>query len=727
MPEKQKKLAPELFIHKTNPALAKAPAVERSAKASERRSGEKIGNAEQKIGAFLLRLEAVSADERARDRLARRFIDNLLVNEEDIPESYWSQQEQLHRDNGHSVSLTADQKRYLAEQLRDSQRAGIESWTNYLGDPDSDYPSWFKIYAFDGMSKLGVFDKAAGTYKKRSKGTVAPYPQLNPAALAKTYDYVLQNKIEGTESEEGQPDLKTGNFNKVYSYYLLETSATVLTPERAEDVHGEWRQYTDVKELMDAAQGTPWCIAGRKMAEVYLSRPQGEFHLYHLEDPETGKVSQNAAASIRMEKGKVAEISGLKGGSSQYLEDALVPEAMKKVTSLPGGEEYLEAFRDKQLLIAMDRKFQSEPREPFTLEELEFLYEKDRKIKYLDTYEKDPRPAEFKQERSAHVSQLAERYGERAAELIVMSPYEVAENIDEYLHDGDITVDMVFAKLDRDAIECNVNKLLVAGLDPNKLVPELDSITIANELDKLLAAGAHININEVVADLSDLDIAYAIDKLQAAGADIDVGALVGRLDSWTIAYTIDKLQAVGAAIDVEKIVADLKSDPGLAAQVVDKLIAAGAKIDVDALEKRLTSSDVAYALDSLLAAGASPERLAAKLVRRGLIDYIPIIINATDNINGLVEAMGKAGENGHEAIISSIDDLLAAGASIDTIVHNLPKRMIILYQDKLRAYGASIDLESLFSDASDEVTSRYRNFSIEDGFEPEATRERLGE
>ena len=122
---------------------------------------------------------------------------------------------------------------------------------------------------------------------------------------------------------------------------------------------------------------------------------KAKFILFHLQDPETGMLAENACASIRLDTdGQVAEISGLDNG--QALEDALVPEVEAKVRTLLGGEKFLKAFADKQHLIAMDRKMQAGEYD-FSQEDLEFIFEQKRKIANLDTYSvEDPRINELR-------------------------------------------------------------------------------------------------------------------------------------------------------------------------------------------------------------------------------------------------------------------------------------------------------------------------------------------
>jgi hypothetical protein len=355
---------------------------------------------EKAVGLFLDRLDRfVSSRADAESRLYERDVNKLLIHRDDIPDSYWTQQEQIARDNGRgTIVLSEYVKSTMARKIVEQQRESLEEWATYM--QDAPYPMWFKFYAWDGMSKMGVFDNGLGQYRKRDKTTVAPYPALNPAVLARTYEAV-QNIHADTEAngDELQKLVRGGNFNKIYSYLLLNQKAVLATPERPEDVRGDWIRYTehDVDALAAAAEGTPWCIAGKSMAASYTTGG-GEFFLFHLEDPKTGKLSATAAAAIRMSEGEVAEISGLKGGKNQFLEDSLVPTVREKVQSLPGGEKYLIAFEDKQRLIAIDRKMQTQ--EELSTSDLIFLYEIDRPVEYIDTYQHDPRRKEFLADRT---------------------------------------------------------------------------------------------------------------------------------------------------------------------------------------------------------------------------------------------------------------------------------------------------------------------------------------
>ena len=53
----------------------------------------------------------------------------------------------------------------LTQDLQDKQRESFKCLAKYLGDEDAPYPMWFKLYAWDGVSKMGVFDKERGEFK----------------------------------------------------------------------------------------------------------------------------------------------------------------------------------------------------------------------------------------------------------------------------------------------------------------------------------------------------------------------------------------------------------------------------------------------------------------------------------------------------------------------------------------------------------------------------------
>ena len=571
---------------------------EKARKQNEKLPGK---NNERRNFAYLSRLDNMV--EKHGDALEQKLwaasAENLVMDYEDIPDAYWKQQEQILRDNGQGRELSRDEKEKLAEDLIEKQRESINTWSNYLGDKDCPYPLWFKIYAFDGVSKMGLINKETKEFEKRDKSTVASFPTLNPEVLAKVYRNI--NEFYGVDREDWlaqHPDdeklvslVKSGNFPKLYAKELFETKTIIKTPEKPEDIEGDWFTYQlgDEDELAKTAEGTGWCIADPNVAHNYLeygnyghsrneetdeeSSSKAEFIIFKLKAPNSPDgYSTNGVASIRLDPdGKVTEVSGLNEG--QAIEDSLIPTVKEKVLSLPGGKEFLQKFEDKQTLIKLDHKLQKG--EDLTKEELSFLYELDRPIATLDTYNnQDPRIKELREkygieyvlEKGIDVNELASR----------LNPNGIVHNLDIFLEHG-ADIDNIVSNLDPQSISYNLDTLLEHGadIDVNKLVSNLARYAIVDNLDTLLEHGADIDVNKLVSNLDPEYIAYALNTLLRNGADINVNELVSNIGSGHIAFYLDDLLRNGA--DINNVIK--KMDKEDIEDNIDLLREYGAKLD----------------------------------------------------------------------------------------------------------------------------------------------------
>ena len=196
---------------------------------------------------------------------------DLTVKYENIPESYWDSTRQELRDNGAgNVELTEELKHQYHEKLCELQEESLEKWVNYLGDENAPYPLWFKIYAWDGMTKMGVYNKVKGKYETRNESTVAPYPEPDAEILGKMLELI--NRYHGNNEREffkenGERNVnleklvQSGNFAKIYTAIQRETAPIINPPERAEDIYGKWIEYKpgDEDYVAVAAKGTGWC------------------------------------------------------------------------------------------------------------------------------------------------------------------------------------------------------------------------------------------------------------------------------------------------------------------------------------------------------------------------------------------------------------------------------------------------------------------------------------
>ena len=480
---------------------------EKARKQNEKLPGK---NNERRNFAYLSRLDNMV--EKHGDALEQKLwaasAENLVMDYEDIPDAYWRQQEQILRDNGQGRELSRGEKETLAEDLIKKQRESINTWSNYLGDKDCPYPLWFKVYAFDGVSKMGLINKETKEFEKRDKSTVASFPTLDPEVLAKVYRNI--NEFYGVDKEDWlaqHPDdeklvslVKSGNFPKLYAKELFETKTIIKTPEKPEDIEGDWFTYQlgDEDELAKAAEGTGWCIADPNVAHNYLeygnyghSRNEGideesnskaKFIIFKLKAPNSlDGYSTNGVASIRLDPdGKVTEVSGLNEG--QAIEDSLIPTVKEKVLSLPGGKEFLQKFEDKQTLIRLDHKLQNG--EDLTKEELSFLYELDRPIATLDTYNsKDPRITEL---RKKYDLEYAFEKGVDVNKMVAsLGSYDLMQNLDTFIK-HDVNINIIVSNLEPKDVARNLDTLLKHGADIDNIVSNMTSIGIAGKLDTLL-------------------------------------------------------------------------------------------------------------------------------------------------------------------------------------------------------------------------------------------------
>jgi len=691
-------------------------------------------NNERRNFAYLSRLNNMieKHGDAIEQKLWEASAENLVMDYEDIPDSYWKQQEQILRDNGQGRELSRYEKEILADDLIEKQRESITSWTNYLGDKNCPYPLWFKVYAFDGISKMSnTLNLDDADYNRRDNTTALSFPKLNAEILAKVYRNI--NEFYGVDKENWLSKhsddeklvslVKSANFPKLYAKELVDTKVILKTPERTEDVHGDWFEYKlgDEEEIASLAEGTRWCVVDPNVAHNYLvygeyghsrstradeeSNSKAKFIIFRLEDPNApGIFASNGSASIRLDpNGKVAEISGLNEG--QAVEDALVPIVKEKTLSLPGGEKYLQKFDDKQALIRLDKKM--EKGEDLTKEELSFLYELDRPIATLDTYnEEDPRIPELKEKYdleyalekgvdankmvasldSCNIAKNLDTLLEHGADINNtvnhMKAYDIAKNLDSLLKQG-ANINNTINNMDSYRIAKNLDTLLKysAIIDVNELVSELKTYEVSENLETLLKNGADIDL--VVNRMRYSDIVDKLDYLIEHGANIDVNELVSRLNSFNISDNLDTLLKNGADINV----ALNKMDPYYIVNKLDFLIEHGANIDVNELVSELKSYDILQNLDTLLKNGADIDLVVGKIKSHDIVYKLDFLLarDANIDVNELVSELGSYD------ISQNLDTLLKNGADINNIVSNMNPRDIDYKLFTLLVHGADID------------------------------------
>ena len=690
-------------------------------------------NNERRNFAYLSRLDRII--EKHGDKVERKLweasAENLVMDYEDIPDAYWKQQEQILRDNGQGRELSRYEKEILAEDLIDKQRQSITSWANYLGDKNCPYPLWFKVYAFDGISKMSnTLNLDDADYNRRDNTTALSFPKLNAEILAKVYRQI--NDFYGVDKENWLAQhsddeklvslVKSANFPKLYAKELVDTKVILKTPERTEDIHGDWFEYKlgDEEEIASLAEGTKWCVVDPNVAHNYLvygqygnpeedddydqdyededwedddyedddyddddqaetyehddvevENPEAKFIIFRLEDPNSpGVFASNGSASIRLDPdGTVAEVSGLNDG--QAVEDALVPIVKKKALSLPGGEKYLQKFDDKQTLIKLDNKMKEG--EDLTKEELSFLYELDRPIATLDTYNReDPR-----------IPELKEKYGI------------------EYSLEKGVDANKLVSSLDYGDIEENLDFLLDHGADINNIVNNMDSKDINTNLDAFLKY--HADIDLVVGRMEPRDIVYKLDFLLDHGANIDVNELVSKLGSYDILQNLDTLLKNGADIDVDQMRYRFSY---YAHFNLDDLLRRGA--DINNVVNYMNSNYIAADLEYLYKNGADINNIVKNMDPNDIVWKLEDLNKngANIDVNELVSKLDST------YVFRRMDFLLSHGADIDIIVKNMDPKNIARNLDYLNKNGANIDINQLVSNLRQEDITKNKNLNI---------------
>lgn len=373
----------------------------------ETQEHNKLGNKEEKtaeaINSGYYGITHINPDFIARE------IQDLAITQDNIPDGYFALQQRIARERGYgNITLTPEAQAEAAATLRHDQIESLEEWAQYLRRDTNGhvYPDWFKVYTWESLKKMGEFDKAKGEFKKRTKTTTAPWPELNAEALAYVYDAVDKNVIQreaqqgaepGTTSQELERRLTSGNFARLYAYAIEHAHVGGITPELRAITDGEWVKYDrivgdyrpnydmhdgqyDDDTLVDNPTANPtamrlagslrgketgWCTASTHTAAHQLTG--GDFYVYYTHD-RNGQSTMPRIA-VRMEQGQVAEVRGING--NQELESNMADIAAEKLTQLPGGDKYEQRLANTRRVTAIENAMQAG--EELTVADIRFL------------------------------------------------------------------------------------------------------------------------------------------------------------------------------------------------------------------------------------------------------------------------------------------------------------------------------------------------------------------
>ena len=361
-------------------------------------TASKSDTPEEKIKKYMERLE--KSHNKAKDNKHKmNILKQLYYNKyviKALPESYINLQKKIAHEQGYgNINITKEMKQEMLFQIQTEQKNSLNRWIEYFCSDDAMYPMWFKNYAFEGMLKLGVFDKEKKEFQKRTKNTSAPYIDLNREVLAKVYDVLIHQIGENKLSNLEEQALANGeSFKKLYTYFFKK----VIEQDKSQETEGIWIKYeqgSDYHPLLESLQGknTGWCTAGETVAREQLEN--GDFYIYYTKDK--NNEYKNPRIAIRMDgKTTIGEIRGI--AKDQNLEPHMGKILDEKLNEFPDKKDYQKKVKDMKYLTILEKK-QEEGLE-FSFDDLIFLYQINDKIDGFG-WESDPRIMEIIQKRNA--------------------------------------------------------------------------------------------------------------------------------------------------------------------------------------------------------------------------------------------------------------------------------------------------------------------------------------
>ena len=310
-----------------------------------------------------------------RKKILKRLYENrYVIKPNDIPENYYELQKEkaLERGLGY-INIDEKAKKEMQDEVINNQNESLDRWIDYfLSKETQNYPFWVRYWAFQGMLKLGTYNKTSMSFNKRTKYTTAPFVELNKKALDKSIKLIIKvlNK-ETIDDKELKDMVNDGSFQRIYTYFFGKEKKNNHKTE------GKWVKYDkggDYKKLAESLNGyeTNWCTKGEGTAAAQLS--YGDFYVYYtLDENNEYKVPRIA---IRMEENNIAEIRGI--AQNQNIEPEMKEVVEEKLKEFPDRDKYYKKVKHMEKLTKIYKKYKSNIE--LSIEELRFLYEIDEYI-----------------------------------------------------------------------------------------------------------------------------------------------------------------------------------------------------------------------------------------------------------------------------------------------------------------------------------------------------------
>lgn len=477
-------------------------------------TASKSDTPEEKIRKYMDRLEKshnkAKENKHKMNRLKQLYYNKYVIKT--LPESYINLQKKIALEEGYgNINITKEMKKEMLYQIQKEQKNSLSNWIEYFCSDDAIYPMWFKNYAFEGMVKLGTFDKEKKEFLKRTKNTTVPYIDLNREVLSQVYDVLVHQLGQNELSKEESKVIENGeSFKKLYTYFFRK----VIEQEKSQETEGIWIKYekgSDYYPLWESLQGknTGWCTAGETVAKQQLAN--GDFYIYYTKDK--NHEYKNPRIAIRMNgKSTIGEIRGI--AKEQNLEPNMEKILDEKLNEFPDKENYQKKVSDMKYLTTLERK--QEQGLEFSNDDLTFLYEFNNKIEGFG-WGRDPRIIEILQKRN---------FKKDLVNIFKISEKEIATSLSEFEENANIRAFYGNLIWKEDKLPSSFSKLQVITGDAN-----FASLTSAESLNSLQKIGK-------VANFSSLTSAKGLDSLQNIGG-------FAIFDNLTSAEGLNSLQNIG--------------------------------------------------------------------------------------------------------------------------------------------------------------------------------------
>lgn len=369
---------------------------------AEKRSGKNSKDKYEKLKKYLDRLQKQEMlfdgeHKELEQFIKNRYYDKYVIKEENIPESHWLLKQKID-----GIDYTEEKKHEEAQKIINNQKESLEVWIDYLMKEKAYYPMWARYWAFQGMLKLGNYDKQKNRYLKRSKKTISAFAELDAEALSKTIEIVMQYVDKNVIDDDYLESLiQNGSFGQIYAYVSWKLAVEYQNQIASENNDGVWKKYTqnDDKKLVNDLKGkkTRWCITTLRTIKDYFDEGC-EFEIYYTKDNNDSYTMPRIC--IRTQDGKLAEIRGLL--TFQNVEPELVDVITNKINEFPEHEAFRKAAVDMKRLNDLSNK------KDISKDDMKFLFEYDNAISYFGMLP-DPRIDDIRDEHTITDFDVAKR------------------------------------------------------------------------------------------------------------------------------------------------------------------------------------------------------------------------------------------------------------------------------------------------------------------------------